>query len=177
MREIRFEVSGRPRPKARPRVSNGRAYTPKATKQYQEAVGWMARATLNLDENRDWPVNGRYELVLKYRMANDRSAPDGDNVLKAVQDALEGIAYANDRQVVRALHHRLPNGTPVTQVMLRVLSDKPLPTGMEPVLPAAERAVARAMDICKEGKRSGWTEADMSEFWKVVAERAGLFVD
>jgi hypothetical protein len=37
------------------------------------------------------------------------AAPDNDNVLKLVRDALEGVVYVNDRQVKRdrVIHHDL----------------------------------------------------------------------
>lgn len=53
------------------------------------------------------PLNGPVEVEVVFA---DRGVPrpDADNVLKPILDALKGIAYHDDSQVVSAKAHRLP---------------------------------------------------------------------
>ena len=89
-----FTVPGRPVPKQRPRAGkNGNLYTPKATREYEKAVGWAARQVFSN------PYDGPIELILKiYIMAR---AGDLDNYIKSICDGLNGIAWQDDSQVTR----------------------------------------------------------------------------
>lgn len=102
-------VPGRPVPKGRARVArNGRVYTPHATRVYERevAAAW-ARS------GRPVLIDGPFVLRAGFVFARPRShllaggqvrrgAPplpreDGDNLLKSVADALQGLAFADDR--------------------------------------------------------------------------------
>lgn len=92
---MRFTVPGRPVPKERPRRGrNGRFYTPARTRSYEEKVGWAARsAGVRI-------LPGPVSLTARFYLS--RCPPgDLDNYLKAVADGLKGIAYRDDRQVVK----------------------------------------------------------------------------
>lgn len=90
-RHYSIRVDGIARSKARPRVANGRAYTPESTKQWEERVGWEFIS-----------VHGRPRIggPVKVHIFFHQSLADIDNLCKAVLDALNGIAYEDDRQVV-----------------------------------------------------------------------------
>lgn len=111
---IKFTVYGKPQGKARPRF-NGRTrttYTPKSTKDYEAAVkAAFSRAKCV-------PVSGEISARItafyaipqstrkSKREAMERGEvrptvkPDLDNVIKAILDALNGLAYADDSAVV-----------------------------------------------------------------------------
>ena len=108
-----FTVPG-VRGKARPRFTRqGVVYTPAETRTYEQAVR-LAYAAAG-GRMHDGPVAlllTVYQALPKratkaQRAAAERgeihpiSKPDLDNVLKIVLDALNGAAYADDRQVVR----------------------------------------------------------------------------
>ena len=123
-----FDVPGAPVGKGRPRVTRGGAYTPERTRQYERRVALVA--TTHLLKRLDWRMDARYALVVEARHARTRKgepskkAPDIDNVIKAVADALEGIAYENDRQVVEV--HGYTEHThdePRTRVVVQILGD------------------------------------------------------
>ena len=115
---ISFTVPGDPVAKGRPRVGrdeNGRprAFTPERTARFEARVREAAALTLRDSP----PLVGLVELRVcaVWTLAPSHwrkrepvpaqlrgSAPDADNVLKAVSDALNGIAYLDDRQVARA---------------------------------------------------------------------------
>jgi len=112
---IRFEVPGPPVAKGRPRFSRVGTFTPAKTVQFEERVALFAQAAgvellegpVELEVWAYWPCP-----ISRRRKQNPRpeeprtSAPDGDNVLKAVTDALNGIAYQDDRQVSDAHVHK-----------------------------------------------------------------------
>ena len=81
-------------PKERPRVVNGHAYTPSRTRVYEKAVRILAGA--------QWrePLAGPVEVEVCVWMPDYRRR-DLDNCVKAITDALNGIAYADDSQIVR----------------------------------------------------------------------------
>lgn len=95
---ISFTVAGPPVGKARPRVTKRGTFTPERTRCYEAAI----RNVASLMVSRDWPTDRRYRLHVGF---TGRS--DGDNVFKSVADALEGIFYANDRQVDEGSHKRI----------------------------------------------------------------------
>lgn len=93
MTSHRFTVPGNPVPKARPRVANGHAYTPLAT---LEAEGLVQLAARKAGVR---PLLGPVRLSLFFARGDLRRC-DLDNLAKLVQDALNGIAYEDDSQIV-----------------------------------------------------------------------------
>lgn len=93
---IVFDVYGTPRPKARPRVGARGAVTPKATRDWQQVVAaYAACAGVR-------PITGPVKLEVWL----DRALTgDGDNYVKSIADALNGVAYADDSQVVEWAVH------------------------------------------------------------------------
>jgi len=107
LRRVAFEVVGVPVPKSRPRVvTKGKrrfAYTPNKVREWEEHV--REEAAKLFDRPFDWPV----VVSLIFYMPRPRSrrldfwvptTPDLDNLEKSVLDALNGVAYTDDRLVV-----------------------------------------------------------------------------
>ena len=83
--EAKFTIPGRAIPKARPRVTRaGYAYTPRTTQQFEPP--------------KSWPKQKREKAIQRKKYPTAR--PDLDNLWKAVADALNGIAYNDDSQIV-----------------------------------------------------------------------------
>lgn len=120
MKSITFNVPGVPRGKARPRVVDGHAYTPHKTKAYEMAIRdayteaaleeppearYFGRGTdVGLIVRCYFPVpkqasKAKREAMLEKKIRPQRK-PDIDNVLKAVADALNGVAYYDDCQII-----------------------------------------------------------------------------
>jgi len=85
-----------PVPKSRPRFSQGRVYTPKKTKDYERAVQLFAQRAMAGKK----PFAGGVEVHLGFwcfRPNRTRYSfpprPDLDNLVKAVLDGLNGIAF------------------------------------------------------------------------------------
>lgn len=111
---VSFCVRGEPRGKARPRFAGGCVYTPPETKKYEAEILTAYRAAAGKLE----PPSGyvSLSLIAGYKIPKSASKakrgkmleqeilpdkkPDLDNVVKVVLDALNGVAYKDDKQVV-----------------------------------------------------------------------------
>ena len=76
----------------------GYAHTAEHAKQYKEQIKRIAQQTIRE------PFSGEVDIRLEYLYRNRLDRLDGDNLLKTICDALEGIAYMNDSQIV---HHEV----------------------------------------------------------------------
>lgn len=134
---MRFYIPGEPCGKARPRVVRqgafSRAYTPKKTVDYENLVKREYQNQCGgyfIESGK--PI--RMELKVFYRIpkgASKKTArdmrngvirplkkPDSSNVCKAVEDALNGIAYHDDSQIVETVILRYYSDTPRVEVMI-----------------------------------------------------------
>lgn len=114
-----FFVEGKPRGKERPKF-NGilkRTYTPKNTAKYEKQIRnafkecqgeWKmlpadcyaaVSVVANYPIPKSWSKKKKEEAEASLIMPTTK--PDGDNILKVVLDALNGLAYEDDRQVVK----------------------------------------------------------------------------
>jgi len=125
-----FRVEGPPVGKARPRVTRWGAYTPRKTAQHEAAIRAAAQSagivaisgpvTLQLafvmPIPASWPKKRREAAARQELMPLGK--PDTDNLCKAVMDALIGIAYQDDTQVVRLVACKLYGTEPQTKVWI-----------------------------------------------------------
>ena len=121
---ITFTISGASIPKARPRATKigNRAvmYTPTQTKQFENYVKLVAAQyapedllTTALEVRLDFFFHRPKSLPKKIRYHTKK--PDIDNLAKSVLDALEGIIYVNDAQVISLIVTK-DYGTPLCRV-------------------------------------------------------------
>ena len=94
---VEFTVDIRPEPKRRARHGKGRTYTDPRTVAYENAIGLAARTAMKGAN----PITGDVELWCLFELRSARHAGDVDNMVKAIADALNGVAYVDDRQVTR----------------------------------------------------------------------------
>jgi len=109
----------KPTPKGRPRVRgaeyamvggkrtkirSGHGYTPGRTAAHEEAIGWALRQAHACCNTTD--LLGVRAVF--YRGGKWDSRPDLDNCLKAVLDAANKIAWADDKQVVQIVSDMVP---------------------------------------------------------------------
>jgi len=102
---IEFRIQIEPKPKGRPRFNfNSRhAYTPEDTRSYETDLKWL------LGPHRPTELlEGPLQLALEFGLVRPKSnrlkypsvKPDLDNFEKAVMDAMEGIFFKNDSQII-----------------------------------------------------------------------------
>ena len=107
-REVEFRVDGKPQPKGSARAvkskSTGKAIllmgsdapSARRLKSWAAAVAWSARAAWRGD-----PADGAVEVRLRFLMPKAPTIPpDIDKLERAILDALTGIVYVDDAQVV-----------------------------------------------------------------------------
>lgn len=127
-----FTIPGRPVPKARPRVVRGHAYTPQSTLDYERTVQWCYKAYAQGRPPLTVPC--QIEMVFRFpipaaarrKTMPDKikpgdpytSRPDADNLAKAILDALNGLAFADDALVV-SITARKEYGEPSTTVTIK----------------------------------------------------------
>ncbi len=107
-----FTVPGLPVPKARPRVLGTRTYTPARTKAHERLV-WVCACRAGVRPVALGPV----AMTLTFWLPRPDSC-DLDNMAKTVLDALNGTAYADDRQVVELHLVKRRSDDPHTDVVI-----------------------------------------------------------
>jgi Holliday junction resolvase RusA-like endonuclease len=131
---IHFTIPGPPQGKARARTGKGFAYTPEKTVLYENLIKtiFMAEGCKPYQsEGQPLEMNIKaYYQVPKSASKNVRQfmldghsrptkKPDADNVMKVVADALNGIAYHDDTQIVRATVEKWYGEEPKVEVEIR----------------------------------------------------------
>ena len=119
---LHIRINGEPRGKQRPRFTKqGRTYTPKETREYEAQIreaalkaaailGYAkppADCPVSVHINAFFPVPKSYSLkkceMAKNGLIYPTKKSDADNIAKIICDALNGIAYHDDKQVVELL--------------------------------------------------------------------------
>lgn len=101
-------IARRPRSKGRPRFvkKTGHTYTPKETLVYEKELAWLyngpkfdgpLHVVLTFDETK---------IIVKIKEMNPETTSsklrgDIDNYAKSVLDALNGVAFTDDKQIMR----------------------------------------------------------------------------
>ena len=105
---------GKERPRAARVGGFIRMYTPKKSLEYETDLAFKASQVMGEDPPLETPVHmdikAFYPIPVSWSKKKQQQALDGlivpgkpdlDNVAKAVLDALNGVAYMDDKQVVR----------------------------------------------------------------------------
>lgn len=116
-------IPGNPTAKGRPRCTKKGVITPEATVRAEAEIGWIWKDRYGLDP---WATPLR--VTLTFLEGPRQQAQDIDNLAKLVLDALNGIAWVDDKQVLalqvelyrnraepqtRILVEEMANGEPV----------------------------------------------------------------
>ena len=134
--KVSFEVPGEPKGKGRPRFSTktGRAFTPQDTLNYENLVKFQYKMKA-IDQYTENPIKATiicyYSIPKSFSKKKRELAlcgflrptkkPDADNCGKAILDALNGIAYQDDRQVVILIVEKYYGEKPFVKVDLEEL--------------------------------------------------------
>ena len=129
-----FKIPGMVQAKQRPRLSRGRVYTPQATVNYEGYVKWCYSDYAN---QTGWtPMENAIRAEIEVFMPVPKSdskkkkelklsgkirptmKPDNDNIAKSVLDALNGLAYVDDKQIVELKVDKYYGAEPCVYVKL-----------------------------------------------------------
>ena len=128
---IKLTIPGEPVAKGRPRVTRYGTYTPEKTKNYETLV-----KELYFVEHGQTLLEGELKIEIKAYLRIPKSAskakktkmakgvirptkrPDLDNLMKAVTDAINGVAYEDDSQIVSATVEKYYSEEPRTEIKI-----------------------------------------------------------
>lgn len=113
-------MPGTPKGKGRPRFvkATGHVYTPQGTKDYEQLIAVTYKNAYPGETPMDGPVHltvlaqfAQPKGTSKARTNHQAGMPytkksDLDNIVKVVLDALNGLAFADDKQVTRITAHK-----------------------------------------------------------------------
>lgn len=138
--KVSFVIPGVPQGKGRPRFSRRgnyvSTYTPEKTVNYEELVKLeYCRQCKNFNFGKDVPL---YSCVIAYYNIPKRTSkantklmkdkiirptkkPDYDNIGKIINDALNGIAYHDDSQIVDGLVRKFYSDNPRVKVIIQTV--------------------------------------------------------
>jgi len=135
IKKIEFTVEGEPRGKERPRFGNrGQVYTPDKTTTYENQI---KIAYYEQCGNVKFTEESQLELFVKayYKIPKNTSKkkkqtmlsgkirptkkPDGDNILKAVADALNGVCYKDDKCLIKMSIEKFYSDVPRIEVTVQ----------------------------------------------------------
>jgi Holliday junction resolvase RusA-like endonuclease len=131
---LEFEIDRKPVPQARPRFyvrNNGfkhyvGAYDPAKCKNFKEVIAWHAKLVAREKGIRE-PVRDPIALKVTFMMGENgkekfhTKKPDISNMIKAIEDSLNGVIYHDDCQIVEE-HLYKKVGGPKIVIQLEVLS-------------------------------------------------------
>ena len=131
---MKFKIPGKVQTKQRPRFYNGRVYTQKQTVDYEKLVKSVFEEYAAIYK---WqPIEGAIRAEIKVYMKIPKSdtklakkrklegyvrptvTPDTDNLAKSILDALNGLAYDDDKQIVELEVKKFYNETEEAVVKL-----------------------------------------------------------
>ena len=133
--EKRLMLTIEPRPKERPRATvvggHARIYTPKATEDYEKKIREAWKKANGFDQltgpvvvriHLGMPIPKSTTKAAKVKMLEKKQVPvtkpDIDNLAKSILDAINGIAYKDDNQIVTLLVRKFYADVPFVKVIV-----------------------------------------------------------
>lgn len=132
---IQFVIMGEPQGKGRPRFArSGHTYTPEKTAAYEKAAALAyKRRYQGKSFEKGVPLEMRIRAYCKVPQSASKAkkadmlsgmirptkTPDADNIAKIICDALNGVAYHDDAQIVRIAVEKYYGATGYVEVALK----------------------------------------------------------
>lgn len=132
-----FTIYGKAVAKARPRVTkSGHTYTPTKTKEFETKVqeSYLQQCGVMM-----FPKSTPLEICIEFQFTPPKSwnqakrkkakgreifptcRPDVDNLCKSIEDALNGVAYYDDSQIIAMTARKIYSGENKTLVEIRAI--------------------------------------------------------
>lgn len=141
----KITVSGQPQGKLRARHGKNfitgapQTYTPEKTRAYEAHVAWSYKAQGGRNYGDSYVrlgVLAFYGIPKSWTKAKKQQAregalrpsvkPDADNIIKAVADALNGVAYTDDTQVVEVFARKYYSDSPRIEIYIEAAASEPI---------------------------------------------------
>jgi Holliday junction resolvase RusA-like endonuclease len=141
---LTFSISTTPRGKGRPRATvrggHAKIYTDAQTRAYEAMIKRVASFVMGSRP----PLSGALSVSMRFRMPIPKSAtkalkaamaagevahiskPDASNLVKAAEDALNGVMFHDDSQVVRLFVSKVYSDQPGLDVRIEALEPQGL---------------------------------------------------
>lgn len=125
-----FTIEGVPIAKGRPRVCKNHTYTPQRTKDYESLVEWSWCMKYGNLKPSDKPIKAYIKFYMPIPKSYSKKKiaaligkphtkkPDGDNLVKAILDSLNGLAFDDDSQVYMHTAEKVYGESPKAVVKL-----------------------------------------------------------
>ena len=131
--QLAFEINIKPIPQARPRFYTRHyghkrfigVYDPAKCKSFKEVIAWHAKMVAMQNGLKE-ATREAVALTLTFQLGENKKEkfhikrPDIDNLAKGVKDALRGIIYHDDSQIVEA-HLFKSHGKHLVRVEVKIL--------------------------------------------------------
>lgn len=133
---IHLTVLGEPVPQSRPRFTRtGHSFKAQKSRDYESLVREIAMLSMNKGK----PMEGQLKITADFYLAIPKSMPkwiipmaaygvarptkkpDTSNLLKAVEDGMNGIVYADDSQIVEAVANKFYSDNPRVEIEVEVI--------------------------------------------------------
>ena len=124
-------IEGKIKGKARPRIYNGHAFTPKDTVNYENWVklcyqqqgGKLLQGSIRANIIAYYKIPKSYskKRVQAIREGKEypQKKPDSDNIIKIILDALNGICYHDDSQVCKIYFEKKYSEIPKVEITIK----------------------------------------------------------
>ena len=129
---LKLTIPGEPVAKGRPRVTKWGTYTPEKTKNYETLVKelfFVKHGQTLLEGPLKMKVQAYFTIpkstskkrkeLMKIGELRPTKKPDLDNILKIIGDALNEIAYQDDKQIISASIEKYYSEEPRVEIEIR----------------------------------------------------------
>lgn len=143
MEPLVFSMAGAPRGQGRPRATArggfASVYKDPKSRVYEKSVAVVAKVAMGAAP----PFEGPLSVSLRFRMPIPKSEtkrvkaamvageiapttkPDISNLVKAIEDGMNGIVYRDDCQIVRNFNTKIYSATPGVDVRVEAFAPQP----------------------------------------------------
>ncbi|MCU7840872.1 MAG: RusA family crossover junction endodeoxyribonuclease [Candidatus Thiodiazotropha sp. (ex Troendleina suluensis)] len=122
-------------------MKDGRKYTPSKSKNYENAVAIYAKQVMASDPKMLGPVSMTVRLCMKMpeswsKKRKDEALsgkiaatkkPDCSNVIKGIEDAMNGVVYRDDSQIIEQIIIKRYSAAPQAIITVAEVSASPAP--------------------------------------------------
>lgn len=133
---MKIVIKEEPMSQLRPRINGNRMYDVPKVSSYKKMVSWEAKSqykgklltdplVVEMKFYRSIQKKGSIKTKQDKRdgIIRPTSVPDVSNYVKLIEDALNGVVYKDDSQIVRLVAEKYYSDNPRTEVSIRLVTE------------------------------------------------------